>query len=73
MADRASTRLARPSGNSARGSALVAYRVASNPDEAARSGTLRIENTSVSITQSGIVPCTYDVTPADRTFDAGVG
>jgi hypothetical protein len=64
-----------PSGNSARGSASVAYRVAANSGDAARAGALRIENTAFAITQAGRVPCTYEVAPADFTIpsDGGSG
>jgi hypothetical protein len=59
-----------PSGNSARGSASVAYRVAANASDSARSGALRIENTTFNITQTGRVPCTYEVAPSDFTVAA---
>ena len=62
-----------PSGNSARGPASVGYRVASNPDQAPRSGALRIENNAFPITQSGVAPCTYEATPTERVFEADGG
>lgn len=62
-----------PGGNSSRGPASLAYRVAPNPGESARSGALRIGDTAFSITQSGVAPCVYDVTPAERVFEAAGG
>lgn len=62
-----------PSGNAGRGPATVPYRVAANPDEAGRAGTLRVETYTFPVTQAGRQPCSYDVAPLDRGFDGNGG
>ena len=52
------------------GSGTAAYSVAANQDTSSRTGTITIMDKTFTVTQSGVAPCTYSVTPASIAFGA---
>lgn len=61
------------SGSTGSGNGTVSYSVAANSGSAQRVGTITIAGQVHSITQSGIAPCSYSITPASLSFTASGG
>jgi hypothetical protein len=55
------------SGASGTGTAPVGYSVAANAATASRTGTLTIAGRTLTVTQTGVTPCTYAINPGSRT------
>jgi hypothetical protein len=62
------------SGTSGTGNATVAYTVAANASNVARTGTLVIGGQTFTVTQDGAnTACSYSLTPSSQSFTAGAG
>lgn len=61
------------SGNTGTGNGNVTYTVAANTGTAQRVGTITIAGQVHSVTQSGVAPCSYTISPNSLTFTASGG
>jgi hypothetical protein len=61
------------SGGSGSGNATVTYRVAANPEAAARTGSISVGGSAHVVTQTGAVSCTVDLSKTGDTFPTGGG
>ncbi|MBF0338966.1 MAG: SBBP repeat-containing protein, partial [Nitrospirae bacterium] len=56
------------SGSSGSGNGTVGYTVAANTSTSSRIGTITIAGQTFTVTQDGVVPCTYTLTPTSKQF-----
>jgi hypothetical protein len=60
-------------GNTGSGNSTVSYSITSNTSTLQRVGTITIAGQVHSITQSGVAPCSYTISPASLSFNASGG
>ncbi len=61
------------SGSSGSGNGTVSYSVSANTGSSQRVGTITIAGQVHSVTQSGVAPCSYTISPASLSFNASGG